>query len=132
MQAPQAAPTTPVAPSAPPAGQIDLSGNKVMAVLAYLGILIIVPFLTGASKDPFVKFHIKQGLALIIVAIIWGFVASTLGIILATLGLGFLTLLFSLVSLGLFIIDILGLVNAATGKMAPLPLIGGLGSKFTF
>jgi len=119
-------------PSTLPSQQINLSDNKVMAILAYLGILIIVPFLTGASKNPFVKFHIKQGLALIIVSIVWGFVASALGMILATLSLGFLTMFFSLVSLGLLIIDIIGLINAANGKMSPLPIVGGLGNKFTF
>ena len=44
--------------------------NTLMAVLAYLGILILVPFLTDAKKDPFVKFHLKQGVALIIVEVV--------------------------------------------------------------
>lgn len=103
-----------------------------MAILAYLGPLILIPFLTEAKNDSFVKFHLKQGLTFIIVAIIWSFVASALGTILWALGLGFLTLLFTLISLGLFVIDILGIVNAANGKMNPLPIIGGLGNKFTF
>ena len=138
---PQAQPTPPESQPMPPPiptplaqsqQPIDLSGNKSMAILAYLGPLILIPFLTEAKNDSFVKFHLKQGLTFIIVAIIWSFVASALGTILWALGLGFLTLLFTLISLGLFVIDILGIVNAANGKMNPLPIIGGLGNKFTF
>jgi uncharacterized membrane protein len=94
-----------------------------MAVLAYLGILIIVPFVTDAKNDPFVKFHIKQGLALIISEVVGLFigVVPILGWIISPL-----LLLFNLVMV------ILGIVNAATGKQKELPIIGAIGSKFNF
>src|SRR3989442_830195 len=57
----------PPAPTvAPPPPQQGASNNSGMAILAYLGILILVPFFTEAKNDPFVKFHLKQGLSLII------------------------------------------------------------------
>ena len=40
--------------------------NNLMGIFAYLWILILIPFLTESKNDPFVKYHLKQGLALII------------------------------------------------------------------
>lgn len=114
-QAPSAAPQ----PSAP----MSAGNNTLMAVLCYLGILIIVPFVTEAKNDPFVKFHLKQGLVLIICIVIGMFigVVPILGWILAPL-------------LGLFnlVMVILGIVNAATGKQSQLPIIGSFAKSFNF
>jgi uncharacterized membrane protein len=106
--------------------------NKGLAVLCYLGILIIVPILTEARKHPFVKFHLKQGLALLTTWIAVGILASTFGFALAASGFLFFGFIFPLVYLVLFIIEITGIINAATGQMKELPIIGSLGSKFEF
>ena len=94
-----------------------------MAVLAYLGILIIVPFVTDAKNDPFVKFHLKQGLVLIISEIVGLFIGiiPILGWVIAPL-----LMLFNLITI------ILGIVNAATGKQKQLPVIGSIGNSFKF
>jgi uncharacterized membrane protein len=99
------------------------SNNTGMAILAYLGILIIIPFLTNAHNDPFVKFHLKQGLALIISFVV-GFVISIIPI----LGwiLSPLIMIFNVVLL------IIGIINAASGKEKALPFIGSIGNKFNF
>lgn len=99
------------------------SNNTLMAILAYLGILIIVPFLTDAKNDPFVKFHIKQGLVLIISWIVGTFigVVPILGWMLVPL-FG----IFNLVCL------IMGIINAASGNQKELPLIGSLANNFKF
>jgi len=128
-------PVVPVPPPpAPPAGQtVDLSGNKGMAILAYLGILIIVPFVTEAKNDPFVKFHIKQGLAVIVAGIILWALSFVFAIMTAMVPLfGMLYLLWPLIYLGLFIVDMIGILNAASGKTKELPIIGSWGNKFTF
>ena len=93
-----------------------------MAILAYIGILIIIPFLTESHKDPFVKFHIKQGLLLLIGWIaIW--VVSFIPVI----------FLFSwILWLLLVVFMIIGIVNAASGKQKELPIIGHLASGFNF
>ena len=124
----------PPPPPSPPAGQtVDLSGNKGMAILAYLGILIIVPFLTEAKNDPFVKFHIKQGLAVIVAGIILWVLSFVFAIMTAAVPLlGMLYLLWPLIFLGLFVVDIIGILNAASGKTKELPIIGSWGDKFTF
>lgn len=129
---PPAAPAIPMSPTQAPT--VDLSGNRGMAILAYLGVLIIVPFLGESKNDPFVKFHIKQGLGLIIVWIAAGILSSILSFVLTTIGgLAFIiSFLFPIIYLGIFVVNIVGLINAATGKTKSLPIIGGLGAMFNF
>jgi len=50
-----------------------------MASLAYLWILIIIPFFTDAKDNPFVKYHLKQGLVLIIFEVVGWVVAIAIG-----------------------------------------------------
>lgn len=105
-----------------------------MAVLAYLGILIIIPFIT-AKNDPYVKFHIKQGIALIILWVIIWILSFAIGIFLAIIQFplfGLISLLFPLLWLLSVILVIIGIMNAATGKQKELPVIGSWGNKFNF
>jgi uncharacterized membrane protein len=97
--------------------------NTGMALISYLGILFIVPLLTDAKNDPFVKFHIKQGLTLFLMEMTLVFVAAVpfIGFLLALFA-GPVSLLFT----------ILGIINAATGKTKELPLIGSLAKNFNF
>ena len=97
--------------------------NIGMAILSYFGPLIVIPFVTGASNDPYVKFHIKQGLALIITAVIGMIIAvvPVLGWIIAPI-----------VSIFCFILFIIGVINAVSGKQKELPIIGSISSKFNF
>lgn len=97
--------------------------NTLMAVLAYLGILIIIPFLTEAHKDPFVKFHLKQGVILIIFEVIGWFVG-----IVPVLGwfIGWLIWLVALVFI------VIGIVNAASSAEKELPVIGQYAKSLNF
>jgi len=130
-------PVPPIVPSAP--NQIPLppsgsSQNTGMAILAYLGILIIVPFFTDAKNDQFVKFHIKQGLILIILWIGAGILSLIFSYIFYTIGAStFLpSFLFPIIYLCLVTMNIMGIVNAATGKEKELPIIGKFASGFKF
>jgi uncharacterized membrane protein len=98
--------------------------KKLMGVLAYLGILIIIPFLI-AKDDPFVKFHLKQGCVLIVIeAIVW---------ILGMTMIGWqLWQLLDIVNLATLILSIIGIVNVVQDKETELPLVGGLAKNFTF
>ena len=65
----------------------DVQANKVMAILAYFGILVLIP-LFAAKESPFARFHANQGLILLIAGfVIWlvstvlTFVSPFLGII---------------------------------------------------
>lgn len=97
--------------------QKDVEQNKIFAVLSYLGILVLVPLL--AKKDSkFAMFHAKQGLVLLI--------GWAIGWLLSFVFVGFI------LDVILIIFSIWGLINAATGKMTKLPVIGDLAAKFKF
>ena len=87
--------------------------NTGMAVVAYL--LFFVPLLTDAKNDPFVKFHVKQAIILLIgwlVSVIIGQVPVLGWAISFVMGVGILILL------------LMGIINALNGEEKPLPIIG--------
>ena len=96
--------------------------NKtLMAALSYIGILVLIPFFT--SKDnPYVKFHIKQGLVLLVIEVAVWF-----------LGMMFYSLwpLMKLVKLCVFILAIIGIVNSVKGKEKDLPFVGKFSKYFS-
>ena len=106
----------------------DIEGNKLMAVLSYLGILVLIPIL-AAKNSPFAKFHATQGLNLLIVSVAWFIVSVIIGAILGAIGVTFLSVLWSiitwLVSIVIFLTMVIGIINAAQGKAKELPIIGG-------
>lgn len=97
--------------------------NIGMAVVAY--ILFFVPLLTDAKNDPFVKFHVKQGLVLLLAEIIVSVVGSMIPF------LGWFIVL-PLGSLLIFILWIIGIMNAVSSKEKELPLIGSFAKHLTF
>jgi uncharacterized membrane protein len=96
--------------------------NIGMAVIAY--IVFFVPLLTESKNDPFVKYHVKQGLVLFIAGIISWLVINVLPLI----GL----LVAPILNIALLFLLILGIINAAKGVEKPLPLIGRFASEFKF
>jgi uncharacterized membrane protein len=91
----------------------DIQTNKGMAIVAY--IVFFIPLL-AAKESKFAMYHANQGLTLFLAAVI---VNVVLGII-PIIGL----ILLPLANLAVCILAILGIVNAAQGKVKPLPLIG--------
>lgn len=98
----------------------DIESNKVMAVLAYIGILVLVPIL-AAKNSKYARFHANQGLVLFIAEIIYNFVSA---IIRAVLPLAVVNILLLVISALFLVLSIIGIVNAATGKATELPVIG--------
>ena len=93
--------------------QADINANKVMAILAYIGILFLIP-LFAAKDSKCARFHTNQALILFITEVI-AIIISKIPVI------GFLgTILSCLCS----IFAIIGIVYAAQGKAKELPLIG--------
>jgi len=109
--APEAAPAA--APGVDPA---DASSNKVMAVLAYLGILVLVPLL-AAKESKFARFHTNQGLILLICSIVSFFIGKVPSI----------AFISWILNIAILILAIIGIINAVKGETKELPLVG----KFT-
>lgn len=92
----------------------DIESNKVMAVLAYFGILVLVPIL--AAKDSrFARFHANQGLILFLASIILSFVGSipVIGWLVSLVG-----------GIAILVLGIMGIIAAAKGEAKTLPVIG--------
>ena len=92
----------------------DIEDNKLMGVLAYIGILFLVP-LFAAKDSKFAKFHTNQGILLFIVGVA-GAIVGLLPII------GWI--LAPIISLATLALTILGIVNVCQGKAKELPIIG--------
>jgi uncharacterized membrane protein len=105
----------------------DAEKNKIFGILAYLGILCLVPVL-AAKDSPFAKYHANQGLVLFILEIVIWIALYVFSIFLAMLPgiLGFMNVILGLVYLGPLVLLIIGIINAAAGKCVPLPVIGGI------
>lgn len=93
----------------------DIEKNKVFAVLAYIGILVLIPIF-GAKDSKFARFHANQGLVLFLAEIVFSSVA---GIIFRKWAVE----LFGLVFLAL---AILGVAYALQGKAKELPVLGNI------
>ena len=92
----------------------DIENTKILSLFSYLGILLLIPLL--ACKDSkFARFHVNQGLVLLIA----GLIASVIALI--PLVGWIVSAVWSIIDL---VLVILGIVNAVTGKAKELPIIG--------
>ena len=102
--------------------------DTLMGVLAYLGILCLIPLLAAKDSD-FAQYHAKQGVTLFILEIAAVVLMWIIGFMALMGGLGFLGLLSFVIwiaQIGFFVLSIIGIVNVVNKKKAPLPIIGGL------
>jgi uncharacterized membrane protein len=97
--------------------------NKtVMGILAYLGPLVIVSYLTS-KEDTFVLYHIRQGLVLLVILGVTWFVGIT--------PLAFLLFpILLIINLAVLVLAVIGIMNVVNKKEKPLPLVGKFSSLF--
>ncbi len=117
------------APAAAPATN-DVQQNKIFAILAYLGILVLVPIF-AAKDSKFARFHANQGLVVALAAVAYGIAYAILSAILFSIFPWYMwripstiTLILSLCSLVFVAAEIMGIVYAAQGQEKELPFIG--------
>ena len=96
--------------------------GRALAWLSYFGLLLIIPAIIQRN-NPYTVFHVKQGMALLIVNVIFIFICIE-----ANLPVIFC----QTVSVVLLIINIIGIVNAIMGKVKPLPIVGFIGELLNF
>ena len=101
--------------------------NTGMAIVAYL--IFFLPLLTEAKKDPFVKYHTKQGLGLLIAFFVLRFVTLFLVAPLFYILWPVYMLVLWVTNLFLIALLVLGIMNASKGEEKPLPLIGKWSDK---
>ncbi len=110
----------------------DAESGKAMSILAYLGLLVLIPFF-AEKKNKFVVFHAKQGLNLLIVEAAYGVLGGILSSVIKTRHVlwgieyyttpGWLSAIITLGSLGLCALSIIGIVYACQGKAKELPIV---------
>lgn len=108
--------------STPNTAATGADNQKLMGILSYIGPLVIIPFLM-AKEDPFVKFHIKQGLLLLIISV---------GVWFVTMAMPFFWMFLNLINLGVFILAVIGIINVVQHEQKELPLVGSFASYFKF
>ena len=103
----------------------DIERNRYMAVLAYLGILVLVPLLC-ARESPYARFHTNQGLVLCVAAIIYSIASLVINAVVMTISwkLSFITMIPALAGIIFIVLAVIGIVNAVKGRTDDLPLIG--------
>jgi uncharacterized membrane protein len=100
---------------------VNQSNDKVMGVLAYLGILSLIPYFVK-DQSSFVRFHAVRGLNLFLLELIGGVGSSIVGFIIPGLG----SLLGWICSVAGLVFSIIGIINVANGEQKDLPIIGGI------
>ncbi|HKM35240.1 MAG TPA: zinc ribbon domain-containing protein [Lachnospiraceae bacterium] len=118
--------------------QQDIESNKVMAVLAYFGPLVLVPIF-AASESKYARYHANQGLLLLILEFTYGVVQAILMVVLLANcqfnwnygyfgGRGaiynFISSVLGLAWIVVVVLMVLGIVNAVQGRAKELPVIG--------
>lgn len=93
-----------------------------MGVLAYIGPLVLIPYFL-AKDDAFVRFHVKQGLVLVVIELV-------LWVLGEMMFWYFLAPVIMIVNLVLLVLSIIGIMNVLQKKEARLPLVGAYSDHF--
>lgn len=92
--------------------------TTITAALSYVWILVFVPFFMK-KDNPFIRFHVKQGLVVLGLSLVYYLIGSLPVINMFALIIKLITILLSLY----------GLYNVFLQKTVPLPVIGKLADK---
>ena len=105
----------------------EVSRNKIMGILSYLGILVLVPLIAGDRQSQYVKHHVNQGIVLFILSSMvdllegdWVFGLHSI----IHFGGGMFSWIFDILGLVFFILMVMGIVSACKGERKELPMIG--------
>lgn len=99
----------------------DIQNNKIMAILCYIGILVLIPVFC-AKNSKYVRYHANQGLILLIAEVVLSVISSLLGDIFLVGWI--ISLLCGLLGIVCFIFSIMGIINVINGKAKEIPVVG--------
>lgn len=98
------------------------SNEKAYGILAYFGILCLIPLIAG--KTEFSRFHANQGLILMIIEIIAGAIGGILAFVPVIRIIG--GIVGGIIGLLCLILAIMGIISAANNETKELPIIGSI------
>ncbi|MDF2821347.1 MAG: hypothetical protein K0R15_1788 [Clostridiales bacterium] len=99
--------------------------NKVIFILAYLGILFFLP-LVSCPNSKIGRFHANQGLVLLITSIVGQIVLTIISSIVSWRLWAVMSMLYTIWGIVIFVLVIIGMINANKNELKPLPVIGGI------
>ena len=118
------------APQAAPAAQ-SLSNNVAWALAYVTPIPAIIFLLIDPFKTiRFVRFHSLQSIIFCVTAFVLQFALGIVSVALSFMGIGFMGLLSTLISIGIFVLWIVLVIKAYQGQEFQLPVISGLAAKW--
>ena len=97
---------------------VDIEEKNIYAVLCYIGILIVVPLIVK-KNDPYVNWHIRQGLVVLTI-IVFSLIASA-----------WMERTGNLMFLLIITVDLIAAVQALIGRRWKIPLLGDIANKFS-
>ena len=96
----------------------DIASNKFMAICSYLGILVLIPLLL-AKQSTFATFHARQGVNVFLLYVLSSIVSYIPF-------LPFDGMISGIAYVAAIVFSIIGILNAAKGRMKRLPIIGDI------
>ena len=117
-------------PPPPPGGMGPASSDRtLMVVLAYLGLLALIPYLTK-KEDPDIHWHAKNGVGLLILDVAVWAVIFVIRIALPSnvLGCG-MSMISCVIWIGLLVLHIYCLIQAVGGKRPRIPVVTDFAEK---
>ena len=105
----------------------DIKRGKTLGILSYLGILVLIPYLSE-KKNKYVIFHAKQGISLLVAEIIVGGILWFLGLILSWRVSWLVSICQTVFFFLALVLSFMGIKNVCDGKAKELPLINKMHS----
>ena len=97
------------------------TNDLIMAALAYLGPLLLIPLITSREQS-FVKYHLQQGIVLFGVYLVVQIIMSMFMFAM------WMWPIMTIMNLAILALTVVGVVHVVKKQEAPLPIIGSLAS----
>lgn len=104
--------------------QEEVSRNKLMGVLSYLGILVLIPIIAGDKSSAYLKQHMNQGLVLFVIEAVFDVIEKIVDDIIYVGGI--LSWAIDIADFAFLILAVMGIVSAVKGTRKLLPTIGNI------
>lgn len=101
--------------------------DKSFHILSYIPLLFVLSLFMADKSSPAVRFHCGQGMILTIFSLICGIFSAAVGFIIGwvpIIGLLIAWLVSTVLGICVFILMVIGIVNASKDSEEPLPFIG--------
>ncbi|GAB4248924.1 MAG: hypothetical protein Kow00109_25000 [Acidobacteriota bacterium] len=125
---PEPPPATPPPPQAPPGGEYVSPNRTIMLILAYLGILALIPLL-AEKEDQEVQWHAKHGIILMVTWIIVWIALIIIGFV-PMVGQVVGCLLSILLPLAILAIHVVCIIKALNGEKFRLPFVSDFADQW--